>query len=392
MDLTMYKSILGGGQKNLGQIGRNKSEKIMNIVFNRDPAYKKVYVLTKEGWKWTDAHYSMHTVPSISKDDVDYYLQFRPYEHYPIGSYVIIPDDTSIDINLNEEEIDNPFLQPVNQRTQWYVIVDKIDTDTFVRYSVLKCNWNFQWIFNGKLYECFGMIRNANSYTSGVWSAEYSDALDNVTGFWIPDTYYVYGDDLEKLGLCDTRTLTHDLRIMLTTNVLDPKIYAVSKVNELSPKGVLKITAKQDEFYPARDNTDLMLCDYYDAMGNPLLTNATFEDIVGDHEILSMYIDEFGELVQTSSLITTLYLSKTQYYKVMLPKQNENIIWDIVCVTEGVLNGSYYERLIKINSYNNDTVAIKPSKALSLVGQQFELSAQTADGMLLGKIKVEVCS
>lgn len=391
MDLSTYRSMLSGGVNNMGQKLRKQSEEIMNIAFDRDPAYKKVYLLTENGWEWFDAHYSQHSVPSIAKDDVDYYLQFRPYVHFPIGSYVIIPDDTDIDINLTEEEKRKPFTQPVEKRTQWYMIVDKIDIDTFVRYSVLKCNWNFQWIFNGELYESFGAIRNANSYTSGVWSAEYSDALDNIIGFWIPDTHYVYGDNLHNLDLYDTRSLTHEIRMMLTTNVLDPKIYKVTKLIELSPKGILKVTGKQDEFYPIKDNAEKLLCDYYDEMGNPLLKQHAkpIEQEELSCSIISMITNEEGVSEESTSLITGLKLGKSYLYKAIFPKET-NAIWNIKCITEEVLNPEYYEKLVKLTTFDNNMVSIRLGKASSLNNHIFELSVKDEDEKYWNKVVLEV--
>lgn len=166
MNIKEYKTLLSSRGQNLGNIKKEQSDNIMDITFMRDPTYKKVYILTKDGWKWEDAKYQFHSTPSIAKDAVDYYLQFRPKVHYPIGSYVIVPDDTSPDINLKGEELSRPFMQPVSERTQWWMIVGRDDANAFVRYNILKCNWEFKWIYDEKIYRSFGIVRNANSYTS----------------------------------------------------------------------------------------------------------------------------------------------------------------------------------------------------------------------------------
>lgn len=169
MDLSQYKSYLERHGRNLAEIKKNQSDVIMNRTFTRDPNYKRVYILTREGWKFEDVKYQVHTTPSILNDAVDYMVQFRPHIHYPIGSYIIIPDDASFDVNLTEEEIDNPWLQPVEQRTQWWIIVGRDDSRSYVRYNVLKANYEFKWIWKGQIMRSFGCVRNANSYTSGRW-------------------------------------------------------------------------------------------------------------------------------------------------------------------------------------------------------------------------------
>ena len=168
MNISSYKNYLSSRGNNLAQVKRNQSDVILNNTFTLDPTYKKVYILTKDGWKWEDAKYQFHTAPSISKDAVDYYLQFRPKVHYPVGSYVIVPDDTSSDINLTSGEIESPFTQPIENRSQWWLIVGRDEANAYVRYMILKCDWDFRWIYKGKLMSCWACSKSANSYTS--WS------------------------------------------------------------------------------------------------------------------------------------------------------------------------------------------------------------------------------
>ena len=78
----MYKSYLASEGNTLSQIKRNESDIVINQTFTADAAYKKVYILTQNGWKFEDAKYQIHTTPSILKDAVDYYLKIRPKIHY----------------------------------------------------------------------------------------------------------------------------------------------------------------------------------------------------------------------------------------------------------------------------------------------------------------------
>ena len=65
----------------------------------------------------------------------------------------------------------------------------------------------------------------------------------------MPDIYYAYGNNLYELGLDDNRTVMHEQRFMLSNNILDPKVYQVTKVTDLNPSGVIKYSIKQDELY-----------------------------------------------------------------------------------------------------------------------------------------------
>ena len=164
--LSDYASTLSSRGKNLSQVRKTQSDRIMNITFTDDIGYKRVYILDPdEGWHYTDAKYIKHSNVSIAKDAVDYYLQFRPKEHHPVGTYVFIPDDTSFDLeNLNEK-------YPLNcDVSNLWMIVGRTDANQFVRYMVLKINWKFRWVFGHgdkkKIYNVWACARNANSYTS----------------------------------------------------------------------------------------------------------------------------------------------------------------------------------------------------------------------------------
>lgn len=64
----MYKNYLSSYGSNLAQVKKNQSDAIMNNSFTADAQYKRVYILTKDGWKWEDAKYQRHAKLSILKD------------------------------------------------------------------------------------------------------------------------------------------------------------------------------------------------------------------------------------------------------------------------------------------------------------------------------------
>lgn len=164
-----YKALLASQGSHLGEVRKNRADMIMNATFKGDIGYRQVYILDKEeGWKYTDAKFTKHAASSIQKDEVDSFLQFRPKEHYPVGTYVFIPDDTSYELDINEED---PLWD--GAKNLW-LIVGRTDNRQFVQYLVLQCNWKLKWIVGygdqKKLLSCWAVIRNANSYTSGVWN------------------------------------------------------------------------------------------------------------------------------------------------------------------------------------------------------------------------------
>lgn len=393
MNLTSYKSYLKSKGNNLSQVKRMQSDLIINNSFTLDPTYKKVYILTREGWKWEDAKYQFHSAPSVSKDAVDYYLQFRPKVHYPVGSYVIVPDDTSPDINLERSEIDNPFTQPVEKRTQWWIIVGRDEANAYVRYMILKCDWDFKWVYKGKLMSCWACSRSANSYTSGVWRDELSMSGDNLTSSFLPDTYYVYGNRLEELGMCDTRTVTHLQRFFFSNNDLDPKIYQVTKVTDLNPQGIIKLSIKQDEFNEKRDNTELHICDYYTDEGDVLIDiPVAIPDISKTSIINWLTTDDDGALIDGPE--TKLNLGITYYYGVAFSNEGIDPQWRIELIDDynefTEEDKEYYIGLMKLTKFDDTILAVKPAKASSLKGKRFILSVSDSIGDYHSSIELEV--
>jgi hypothetical protein len=392
MNLTSYKNYLSSRGTTLGQVKRTQSDVVMNNTFTLDPTYKRVYILTKDGWKWEDAKYQFHSAPSISKDAVDYYLQFRPKVHYPVGSYVIVPDDTSPEINLDASkgEFDNPFSQPIEKRTQIWIIVGRDDANAYVRYMILKCDWEFRWVYKGKLMTCWACSKNANSYTAGVWADELSRSLDNLTSAFIPDVYYVYGNKLEELGLCDTRTIFYGQRFFMSNNTLDPKIYQVTKVTDINPQGIVKLSIKQDDFNEKRDNIELLVCDYYTDEGDITINVPnTSSDVNKTSSINWMSIDDNGELVHSTE--TELNIGKTYYFGVTFSDNNIDPQWRVSLIGDySEEDKEYYVGLMKLTKFDASTLALKPAKASSLKGKRFALSVSNTNGEYYSSIEVEV--
>lgn len=393
----MYKKYLTSGGNTLSQVKRNQSDFIINDTFTADAAYKKVYILTKNGWKFEDAKYQFHTTPSILKDEVDYYLQFRPKVHYPIGSYVFIPDDTDFDINVSGNELDNPLSLPDERITQLWFIVGRDNALSYVRYNVLKCNWKFKWMYNGKQHECWGVNRSANSYTSGKWTDEYSSSLDSLTAAWLPDTYHTYGNHIYDLHVCDTRTIMHEQRFMLTNNMLDPKVYQVTKITDLSPSGVIKLSIKQDELNRTTDNIELQICNYYNSSGETVKPPP--EEIYPSNsntkiQWMILNLDNELEILEDQSL-QHLSLGAISYFKYSLPNPDLYCKWNIQLKNDNSYTEEqccYYENLIKMSTINNETLSIKPGKAKSLIGKQFTLNVIDNNGFNSSSIDMEVIS
>lgn len=397
MNLHEYQSYLKSKGGVTGDVRLKQSEDIINATFTEDPTYKKVYVLTTDGWQWEDAKYQQHSTESLSKDAVDYYLQFRPGIKYEVGTYVLVPDESSTELNLTLAELEQPFSQSIERRSQWWIIVGRTETNSFIRYSILKCNWNFKWVYGGKICECYGCIRSANSYTSGVWRDEYTISPDNLTGAWIPDTYYTYGDSISKLHLDDTRSIDYMQRFLLANNLLHPKVYQVTKVVDLTPPGLIKLSIKQDEFNDKRDNLNLMVCDYYSDNGEPRMndTGNPDPDRYKTSKILPTEVMEDGTLnILEETASVQVAIGKVSYFVVKFSNEGVDPEWEIALIDpEGQYDATkqkYFEGLMKLMKYEDGIIGVKPGKVKSLAGLKFQLNVCSLYGEYRSSIELEV--
>ena len=387
MDLETYRNHLKRRGRNLAEVKKNQSDVIMDRTFKYDQNYKRAYILTRDGWKWEDIKFNLHTSPSILKDAVDWHVQFRPKVHYPIGTYIIIPPDDDFDINLTPEELENPWLQPVENRTQWWFIVGRDDATQFVQYSVLKCNYEFKWIYKNQIMKCFGSVRNANSYTSGRWRNEYGTYLDNLDSAWLPDVIHAYGENYRSLGLMNNHTLTYDVRLMVTNSAYEPLCYQISKIAQMTPQGVIKLTFKQDDFNEKRDSVKHGVCDYYNNEGHEKIEIVPItEETKFTSSISWMTLNEYGELVQGEE--TQLQRGKPQYFSVSFYNDGEETVVEPEWRISG--DDDYSVGLMTITKFDNETIVIRPAKASSLFGKTFTLSVTDIEGNYYSSISLEV--
>lgn len=392
-----YTSYLSGEGKSLGWIRKSRSDKIMNAVFTGDTGYKRVYILDPdEGWKYTDVRYSKHAIQSIQKDEVDYYLQFRPQEHYPVGTYVFIPDDTSEELDVDEN---SPLTGNVDNL---WMIVQRNDTKQFVRYLVLKVNYELKWLMgyndNKTIYRCWSCVRNANSYTSGIWVDFRVTALDTITKVWIPNTYLIFGDKIDDYDLYDTRTIEIQNRFMITHNDLHPSCYMVSKVEDMTPAGIIQLTLKADDFNPKRDSIEFHICDYFSNEGDTLIPkpDATIPiDPENRSLIVKMLPNEDGELFWDFTE-TPLEIGETYYYYCWFYDRDVKRRWRITLVDD---DNEYtdderfaMEHLMVIREYSYNTIQLKPGKSNKIKGKTFRLIVSDLDGNHEATLDLEVAS
>ena len=211
--------------------------------------------------------------------------------------------------------------------------------------------------------------------------------LDTITKMWVPDTYNVYHDRLKEFDLCDTRSINHQMRLMITHNQLHPKVYEVSKVDDTTPAGIVQLTLKQVLYDPKRDNPDLMVCDYYDDGGDVAITKpSTSEEPSTTSTIMYMAVNTDGELEPAEAPLA-LSIGTLYYYGADF----DGAQWRIE------LEGDYddatrraLEKLMVIRKVDDSTISIRPGKSNKIKGLTFKLIVCDIDGGHESSINLEV--
>lgn len=266
-DLFRTRMSLQGG--NMSAALKTQSDKIMDATFTRSIEYRRCYIQNKDvifpeqtlagykkakavfqgkevynpkklsGFKPIDAKYQIHTYYSVSGDQVDYYLQFRPLEHgrnpnVRVGSYIFVPNDLGI--------------------YELWLIVAKDDRPQFPQFYILKCNLLLKWEIGEKDWPSFegrhvdigsyvgwAVQRTQSSYNSGVWMDYYAQSVENQLKAILPTNP-------------DTNTITYDENFTISDNALRRVVWKVSKVENTTTFGLTKLTFTQELEHDPVDN------------------------------------------------------------------------------------------------------------------------------------------
>lgn len=177
-----YGKILGYNSQ--GRAHKGKSDMIMDATWQRDIQSQTAYVYdyyhdlkSSEKFVLNDLHpeddeykipleikFIRHQVQTYDKDPVTFWLQMRPGQKCNVDYYsevlgnrydTIFPIGLYVDILDEDDETYNRWL-----------IVDKANYNgnQFPTFEILRSDKVFQWIHEGKKYQCAGVLRSQNSY------------------------------------------------------------------------------------------------------------------------------------------------------------------------------------------------------------------------------------
>lgn len=258
--LDTFKKTNGG--LTIGQKHKANADMIMEATWERDIAQRIAYFYDiahdEHPTQLNDLNpkedknkipisikYQKHTSQTLSKDAVSYHLQLLPSQDesvvpyykemfedrydatFPMGLYCDIPDNKG--------------------RYNRWLVVAKADYDDpqFSTFELLRCDYVFQWVYDGVKMQMAGVKRSQNSYNSGVWTDYRIETVENQQMCIMPLTR-------------DTEKLFYNQRLIIDNNVLtEPVAWVITKVNRIDYNGLVKLTFAQEPFDPHRDYIEL---------------------------------------------------------------------------------------------------------------------------------------
>ena len=271
--------------KTIGQIYKEQSDWAMEETFWNDPQSKVAYIydywhddqpdikdhMTYENTTKTriDIKFIVKSYQSMDKDQVDYYIQFKPSEKFefteddelyyyekdfhkrygadfPIGLMIDIPDDRGI-------------------YHKWLICRDE-PANQFPKFLVLPLNYHLYWIEQDgdKRYKrnMWCAIRMQSSYTSGSYVDKVFSRPDNQTKLW-----FSMNSITEKFWYSDDDT--KNMRLIVSALIKTPITWRITKCENAQPLGIQKLTLYQDRFNDHTDYVDMetgeMYANYFDS-------------------------------------------------------------------------------------------------------------------------------
>jgi len=266
-NLEAYKRILGLTGNTVGQVNKIQSDIILEQTWWNDIQSRVCYIYdyfhdsekdlnknldsANDELKFAvDAKFIVTKYGSVEDDQVEYLLQFRPSQNcpleyystdfekrynaeFPVGLYVDIPDDKGI-------------------YRRWLICSTEYGNQ-FINYKILPCNYNFRWVLNNTKYQMWGIAKLSNSSGSGISVNSVTTSVEDKDQIWFP-----MNSISEKLF--------YNQRIILSALVSEPTVWRITKIKNIYPLGINKLTLLQSEFNPENDYVNLdtgeMYADY----------------------------------------------------------------------------------------------------------------------------------
>ena len=243
-----------------GRARKMQSDIIMLNTWDQDIQSQTAYIYdyyhdlkSSEALKLNDLHpyddeqkvplkikFIRHSKQTYDKDQVTFWLQMQPGQECNLDYY-----DEVLGKRYNALFPIGVYVDVMQEDGKYYkwIVVDKANYNgnQFPTFEILRCDYNIQWIYDRKKYQCSAVLRSQNSYNSGLWLDFKIQSVEDQQKFAVPMTR-------------ETETLFYNIRTIVDTAVeTEPRAWLVSKINRISPNGIARITLTQDRFDQHKD-------------------------------------------------------------------------------------------------------------------------------------------
>ena len=257
------------GAKTIGQIYKEQSDDMMNWTWDNDIQSKICYIydfyhddqprlaegMTYENTTKTriDAKFIVKSYQSMDKDQVEYYIQFKPTQktHFSEGDELYY-FETDYRKKYHNDNFIGLFIDIPNDENIYekWMILRTEPANQFPKYLILKCNYELMWIENNGTEKIkrrmWSVLKIQSSYNSGLWTDLRFTSQENQDKVWLP-----LNPITEKIWY--TNESSKNMRVLVSSFTDNAIAWQISKVENAQPLGVQKLTLYQDFFDQHRD-------------------------------------------------------------------------------------------------------------------------------------------
>ena len=257
------------GAKTIGQIYKEESDWAMEQTWDNDIQSKICYIydfyhddqprlaegMTYENTTKTriDAKFIVKSYQSMDKDQVDYYIQFKPTQktHFSEGDELYY-FETDYRKKYHNDNFIGLFIDIPNDENIYekWMILRTEPANQFPKYLILKCNYELMWIENNGTEKIkrrmWSVLKMQSSYNSGLWTDLRFTSQENQDKVWLP-----LNPITEKIWY--TNESSKNMRVLVSSFTANAIAWQISKVENAQPLGVQKLTLYQDFFDQHRD-------------------------------------------------------------------------------------------------------------------------------------------
>ena len=257
------------GAKTIGQIYKEQSDWTMEQTWDNDIQSKICYIydfyhddqprlaegMTYENTTKTriDAKFIVKSYQSMDKDQVDYYIQFKPTQktHFSEGDELYY-FETDYRKKYHNDNFIGLFIDIPNDENIYekWMILRTEPANQFPKYLILKCNYELMWIENNGTEKIkrrmWSVLKMQSSYNSGLWTDLRFTSQENQDKVWLP-----LNPITEKIWY--TNESSKNMRVLVSSFTDNAIAWQISKVENAQPLGVQKLTLYQDFFDQHRD-------------------------------------------------------------------------------------------------------------------------------------------